>query len=644
MRKWTFIAIISGILLASAFLYAYGALSKQVTSAEFKSFTEEKVGEFLRSRVKIGKIQFRFLKKISLSGLEIKQTGSREPILVGVKNIVIRYNLWNFISRQLKAPVSILLESPKFQLKSSQPFWTSLMPSMVKPESGLFRRVELDGGEVEIPIPLADQKLRLTDIKGKTSWAGDRLSVDFIAEADGFLEGSFDAEGSLQSGFESGDLKVRLRNIRWSESTGIPIKNLNGEIELKGSTLVIRQVSFDFKGIPCSLSGTVENIFSASPVYRLSWQLIDNGKEFVFETVLDLRDQSVSGNFSAFQKQHSFKGKLVYNENAILLSDLVFKSGYKANGELNFKESRFRLSAERDEQRYSVDMSFKDFRINLDLNVTHLKIAGHDIATLAKLKLQPVEEAWSGGKHHFDGTVETAYLIFNYHPLLDFNASFRLSSSGLESLAARWAGICQLTGSVSFAQPAISDLVLQISRVDLSHFRRLGVHEFPASLAGDLEGKIKISGLLGAPMMDGQMRVQNGKVAEFDYELATIQLSGQYPRLNLTDSKITKKGKTYLIKGDVDFKLDNIVQNVKIMSSDQMIIWKGWNLKREVDNQDALGSPGSGAAKATKPFQQASHSELQLEYSIKDGKSLTLVAEDDEDGKRFVGVGPKLKF
>jgi len=644
MRKWTLIPIVSGILLALGAFYAYQIVSKQVTSSEFRSFTEEKVGQFLRSSVKIGKIQFRFLKQISLSGLQIKQTNSQDPILIGVHRIVIRYNLWNFLSRQFKVPVSILLDSPKFLLKPGQPFWASILPSVIKRGDGLFRHVELDGGEVEVPVPLVDQKLKLTGIRGRSSWAGDQLRVDFLAKTDGFLEGDIDVKGTLKSGLQSGDLIILLKNINWRENTGIPVKNLQGEVELTGSTLVIRKISFDFKQIPCELSGTIENIFSPHPLYNLSWRFIEEGKEFSLQVKADLSDHSVSGNFSAFGRSHTFQGRIASGASAIRLEDLLLGNGYRAEGELNLKESRFHLSADHEEQRFSFDLSFKDFQIDLNLNMTHLKIAGHDVATLAKFKLRPVEKVWSGGQHHFDGTVESAYLIFNYQPLEDFSAAFRISPSGIESLSARWSRVSRLTGSVSFSHPVTSDLILQISKFDLSTLKRLGVHEIPAALGGELEGKIKISGLIREPAMEGQMSIQGGKVADFDYELATIHFNGQYPRINFKDSKITKKGKTYLLKGDVDFKLDNIVQNVKILSADQIVMWKGWNLKKEAENKNSSGSPSSDVLAGSRSYRIPRYSELELEYSLKKGKSLAVVAEDDKEGGQFVGAGPKMKF
>ncbi len=88
MQKWILIAIISSIVVITPASYLYQFLHKQVSSSEFKSFTENKISQLLRSSVKIGKIQFRFLKQISLSGLRIEQQGSHDPILIDVKKIV----------------------------------------------------------------------------------------------------------------------------------------------------------------------------------------------------------------------------------------------------------------------------------------------------------------------------------------------------------------------------------------------------------------------------------------------------------------------------------------------------------------------------------------------------------------------------
>ena len=66
--------------------------------------------------------------------------------------------------------------------------------------------------------------------------------------------------------------------------------------------------------------------------------------------------------------------------------------------------------------------------------------------------------------------------------------------------------------------------------------------------------------------------------------------------------------------------------------------------KKETRNGNSDFAAGLERASVSRIYQPSKNSLLELEYSLKKDKSLSVIAEEEENGNRFVGAGPKLKF
>ena len=101
-----------------------------------------------------------------------------------------------------------------------------------------------------------------------------------------------------------------------------------------------------------------------------------------------------------------------------------------------------------------------------------------------------------------------------------------------------------------------------------------------------------------------------------------------------------------MLKGDIDFELENIFQKVKIVSLDQIIIWKGLDISSEIKTRAESRDPRiSNTSLSPAPLGASRpESKLEAEYALRDGKSLAVVAKKEESGQQIVTIGPKVRF
>ncbi len=284
------------------------------------------------------------------------------------------------------------------------------------------------------------------------------------------------------------------------------------------------------------------------------------------------------------------------------------------------------------------------------MNVNHLKIFDHDLTTFAKIKANPLEPAWTEGNKRFAVELSTDYFIFDYHPLKDFQANFNLSEAGLEAFTAEWGNGCHMKGSFAFSQPLTFDFTILVDAFKLSELPALGLHPMPVSFDGTLEGKVHAIGDVQKPDVSGNFSVENGKIGNFKFDHADLAFYGTPPNLNLLDSKIMRKDNTFLIKGDIDLSLTNIFQKIKIISVDQIVIWKGLDVTSEIQSRSELVRSNASLNSAPTASGTGSRGgaeggrKVAAEYSITDHGSLSVTAEESEDKQHLVTVGPKVRF
>lgn len=648
MRKWIPV-LIALVLLWVFFFHFHAFFKKRVLTVEFKQQTERRLSEILKARVKIGKIHLGLLKHLSLSGLQIDQGESQLPVQIGVRRIVIRYDLFNFIQKRFKIPAEVLLEMPVITIPSfASPFF---LPVSLGSGTQLanFRRIELQDGKIGLTHPVFLGAFAIEKIKGRASFDLDgALHMNFKGELEGAAKGFVSLEGSFKPGSRYYALEFEIKDGSFLSPSVIPVTDLNGKIHISGSDMIFDRLQMKLRDLPVEISGKVEDVFSPYPRWHLSVRLFYSGKPLRLDMRGDQKSQEISGTLTAFGRSVEFTGSMTADARGIHLHRLLLGNGYVAYGIFRFSDGHYVMNAEKGKQRFSFNVDIGDLGIESVFNINHLSVYGYDITTFARLNFSPVGEGWERGNRRFSGFLRTDYFVLNFQPLHDLKANFEVSELGINPLLVQWGNRSQLSGSVTFAGEPAVDGYFSLKDLRLSEMKFLGSHPMPVLFEGILEGKIKIAGPIQKPDLSGQFLVRDGKIGEFKYDEAVIEFYGQLPYFRLLDSKITRKDNTFLVKGDIDFQLENIFQKVKIISLDQIVIWKGLDVSSEIETKAKSEPLEARKSDILRPLNVESSGpgtrKLEAEYEVAQGKSLKVTAEEEESGKQIVTVGPKLRF
>ena len=632
--------IICGLVIFSFFQF-YHFLKQRIVASDLKAVTEKRIGAFLKVPVHVDRINIGLLKHISLSGLSINQTQKDHPILIGVKNIIVRYDLSSFLRRNFRIPTEIFLDAPRLTLQAFQASGTLFDANLLKGDRGILTRFEFEGGEVQLPWLRSDEKLRLVNMEGRaTPKKGDIFDVRFKAQLSGALSGFILAYGEVDPTKKEYHLKIDLIHVAFSQDSKIPITHLNGSVELTNDAIMIRKAQFLLRGISCEVDGEIKGAFSKKPISSLFIQIQEGKWQVRSDIQANFKEESILGTLHFGPLDYRFSGSLLGDPKQFQIKNLAVNDSYKASAQFNVEDGIGQIEVERKDKtrRLQMDFSIADFDLKLIFKLDHFDLFGFDLVTYATVSLAPNEAVWQKGVHVFDVNVTTDYLIFQYQVLRDFKATARFSTEGLNDLVAHWGNVSELRGKISFGPVPRGDLTLQVGPVSLKELKSFGVHPLPHSLDGFFEGKLDAAGPLGTPNLTGAFTIEKGVVGSFEYDRAIVNFSGQLPYLLLKDSKVWKGKNSFNLKGGFDFRMSNFLEGIQVDNSEHIVIWKGLELSSE------LSSASSRRARSELRDVPEGVSKVEAEYKLGERTSLQVSAEESQAKKEYLTVGPKVKF
>lgn len=647
IRKLIAALLICGIIVFSFYQF-YNFLKRRIVTSDLKLVTEKRIGTFLKAPVRINQIKIGLLKHISLTGLEISHLEKGNPLLlIGVKRIVVRYDLGSFLKRNFRVPTQIFLDAPRMTLEAFQAFNAPFDFDLLRSDHGILTRFEFEEGEVQLPWFRPNAKFRMVGVEGQAvPKKGNLFDVRLKSRLADVASGTLLAFGEINPNGKAYHLVVTLSGVQFSGASRIPITELNGTIEFINDTVQLENVKFLFRGIPCELSGEIEKIFSEKPIFSLALQIRETRFPTQLKVRVDFSKGTVSGTVSLAQQSYEFSGSLSGKPEDFELSKLIVNNAYEVSARFNTVADLYHLEMIRQNQRFQLNLSIGDFVWNLILKLDHFKLFGFDVVTSASVILKPYEEAWQKGERIFDVEMKTDYLIFQYQPLRDFAMSARLSFDGMNEILAHWGNVCELRGAISFGRVPRGDLVLGVGPLDLSEFRSFGLHPLPLALVGILEGKLLAQGPLERLNLSGAFTIGKGIVGSLKYDRAILNFSGNLPYLLLDDSKIVKGKNSFMLEGGLDFARQNFLEGARVKSSEHIVIWKGLELNSELDGLARKKSTFSPDSDRATEWNQGARSAARIgaEYQLGDRTSLHVTAEEDQAQKEYLAVGPKMKF
>ncbi len=626
IRKIALVMILS-VVIALCFLQVYHFLKTKIVTADFKALTEKRMGEFLHARVRVSSISIGLIRHLSVKDLEIDRTKTGYPFLIGVKKIIFRYDFSDFFKRNFRFPQRVFLDSPHLTLQALESPGSLFDTRLLEGEHGIATRFDLEGGEINLPTGPLNRAVKLVRIQGHAvPVKGNSFRISLRGSLVGMLKGDLSVHGTADPVSKQASLILNFFGVGAADYEAIPLSDLNGSVELAGSQLNIPSLQFKFRGIPCKLSGSIDRVFSGTPVLGLLFS-VDRGElAFRSQVDADFGKELFSGMVQWFDEEQRFSGVMVKEEDGFRIPRVTFDNGYEGSGQFNLKTGTYRVKAARGKERFSVTLSHNGFAGLLFFQLDHIPLFGFDLVTYGDLEFKPEEGTLRTGSPVFHLELQTDYLIFQHQLLRDFELAARFSRFELGDIVARWGRVSELRGKILLKRIPEGDLVLRAGPITLAELRSFGSHPLPRSLEGVLQGKLNIRGELARPDLEGAFTIRDGAIDGLNYDLATIHFAGNLPYLVLEDSKVTKGKNSFMLKGGLDFGLRNFLQGTKLINSEQVVIWKGLTLSREIEEKDS------------------SAPQMDVAYQIGEKTSIHVTAKSEQDKEEYLAVGPKVKF
>ena len=572
LRKLIASAFLCAVIIVS-FLAFYRFLEKHIVPADLKRATERRIGAFLKTPVQVDRIRVGLLKHISLTGVQIKRAGKNFPVLMGIRKIVVQYDLASFFRRNFRIPAEIFLDTPHLVFPSFELNGSLFDLNLLKGEHGIVTRFEFEEGEIEFPWLRPGEKLRLVRLEGKAvPKKGDAFDVRFKAELDGALSGSLLGYGEIKPGSKEYSFVVSLADVRAAQGSPLEIRAIHGTVELDQNSIYIRGLQGLVHGVPFSLSGEVGNFYSREPFVSLSIETHGKNLQSRFESRADFKAHTVSGLAQFGGRDYKFQGTLSGHPSDFEFSRLHVNDAHEISGHFNLEAGRYQMAWGEGKRRLELDLAIHEHSSELAMKLDHLNLYGYDIVTYTALQIKPSGRTLG----HFDLDFKTDYLIFQHQLLRDFKASAEISKAGLQNIVADWGRISELRCKILFARIPQADLTLSAGPIALDEFNSFGVH--PLSLGGKLEGKIQVQGPVDRPNVVGSIAIDEGTAGSLDYDRAVLNFSGQLPYLMLNDSKVWKGRNCFLLTGGFNFAIRNFLEGIQIDNSEHVVIWKGLEL------------------------------------------------------------------
>lgn len=624
-RLWK-LAVLFFVLFAAPYFFLVAATS----SAEFKSFAEERVSEYLNADVAIGKIRIGFLNRIVLSQFQIRTDASTSsPYRIEVERVVFRYSLFQLLQRNFKTPSAILLKSPRIVLTqkgSPEAFFNGVhvQPSAASGMSML----ELSGGEVRYELPALDSEILLKDITASFKPAlNGTIKAGFKARLEGAMTGHFEAEGRINPITQERDWVVKLRSF--SLMSGLLPEGNEGSarFHLQNDTLSLESFRLKASGTEFQASGRVDDL---GPGARI--QLNAEGRRklqnFSMQAAADLKTRQLRGNLETPLTKTQFQGKIKWQNGRLLLSDLESANGHHIEASLDWNERHAQVQIENEKQQMEWQAKWGGKQTDLAYHVNHLDWMGMDLVSAGTLLLQPVRAQGSEG-FHFQTYFQTDYFILEYMPFENLKGSFDASAAGIQNIAASWGKIFKASGEITRSEAGMeTDLMVRVNGFDLAQVRHFASRPLPRELGGILKGQVKIRGTLSKPFASGKFTVRHGRVGPVEYDSGILQFDGLMPYLKLKDSRILKGRTSLTMTGALDLSLKNMFYGVQIRKFDQGILWNGMDMSVE-SLKEGLDLELDGV--------------LNLPaLSMKAGKETA--PEQDAGNENYLEMGPRFRF
>ncbi len=314
------------------------------------------------------------------------------------------------------------------------------------------------------------------------------------------------------------------------------------------------------------------------------------------------------------------------------------------NALLNFADNRYTLNVTHAKREIVVDCAYDLSRVLVQLALNHITVFGFDCVLKGEIALGVSDYATYQSQPVLQGEIRTDYCIFNFLPLRDFQGTFVVEPDKVSDINLYWGNVYRLTGMMMLNELNQTDLLLDIAALDLDEMPAFSQHPLRYKLCGSMSGEIAITESAHNPVIQGDLVIKDGTFGKLSYENAQLHFEGNKFMLNFYDSRIIKRGRSFHVKGNIDFTRNNIFNNVAIQTSERLVIWKGWDIGSDRDHAGfAVSKKIADQVMLNVHTGQTTNdndeynlrSEVKLEYALNSISTLSAEAVEENDEGTF---------
>lgn len=583
MRKFFTLAT----LFIVAVLLGWGILSSLrnfIRVSDFKKFAENKIGDVLKARIRVHQVKVGFLDQISLLGLQINQHVTNKVFyLLDIDKVVFKYNVGRFWRRDFQNPNTVFLDSPQFLFQSlTNPLGFIHFDEIVREGARLTDELVLREGKISFDLPGYHLRFDLHRIRGKLKKIEDeKWQLALEGRVDKLLQGTLALAGTVNFSSKESSIQIFLNHLNSTQETKLPLKDLFGIVLLSNDEIHFKDLSFRYNRLPIKLEGWIRRYATSSPELSLKVHIGEGELRTIFQMQGGLNDSVLVGEMEFAKRHLPLHGKVSINPQGFLLDDLRVGDFLGNQGEFNFSEKTFHLYLERAQQRIDLGLNVQSGDVDFWFQVDHMPFFGADLVTRARLQLRPDGTLGEEKPLDFQGILRTDYLILDQTPFPDFRGEFHLASSHLDRMKFQWGKGYELTGSLGLKPPFSLETQVDLREINLHEIESVFSNPLPENFKGIADGAMKIRGEGWKVEVEGNMSVSNGSIGRFDYDEVSLHFYGIPPYLKIKDSWLKKGLRTFYLEGGIDLSKDNVFQDIRVSSTEKILVWSGKELARD---------------------------------------------------------------
>ncbi len=589
MRKFFALIVLFGISLALG-VAILSSLGNFIKVSDFKNFAEGKIGNLLKARVHVNEVKVGFLDQISLRGLRINQQIKNKVFyLLDIDKVVFKYNLGRFWQRDFKNPNTVFLDSPQFVFQSlASPFGFLHIDQFIKEGSRLTDELAFRDGKVSLNLPVYQLHFDLHKIQGRLKKVEpERWHVELEGQIEKLLQGSVSLDGFVDFARKQSAVRVFLNHLSSTDEAKLPIKDVCGVIRLSNEEIQIENLTLQYSRLPLRFKGFIRHFDTTSPDLDLTLSIDEEEVKTVFQVKGSLGNSSLDGKIRFSGADIPVHGKFAMNQQGFSLEDLQIGDFLGSQGEFDFGEKTFHLYLEHENQRIDLGFNLESWHIDSWSEVDHIPFFGADLVCRFRFELKPDQILWKENQWAFDGNLKTEYLILDQTPFPDFQGEFHVVPGKMDRIAFYWGRGYELRGFMVLKPPFTLETKIYLRQINLNEITSVFSKPLPENFKGIADGEVKIRGENWKAEVEGEIAVSNGSIGHFDYDRVSLHFYGIPPYLKLKDSRLKKGMRTFYLEGGIDLSKENVFQDIRVASSERILVWSGRELSRNAIGKDS---------------------------------------------------------